>query len=117
MDERKVLFRLEHMSEAIASIESYVAGKDFDAYRSDRILHDAVERNLERLSEAARYIPDELRAKHPDIPWRQIVGLGNVLRHAYEGVDDQTIWDTIETGLPPLKAAVESLMGGLEKET
>ncbi len=91
MNSRKVLHRLEHILEAIEAIESYVAGKDFGAYQSDRILHDAVERNFERLCEAAHYIPKELKAEHPEIPWQQVIGLGNVLRHAYEGIDDRTI--------------------------
>ncbi|MCH9019709.1 MAG: DUF86 domain-containing protein [Proteobacteria bacterium] len=110
MDARKVRYRLEHILEAIAAIESFVADKDFETYQSDRILHDAVERNLERLCEAARTIPEELKAEHPEIPWPQITGLGNVLRHAYNAIDDQTIWDTLATGLPPLKAAVESMI-------
>ncbi len=114
MDARKVLYRLDHILEAIAAIESYIAGKDFKAYRTDRILHDAVERNLERLSEAARYIPDELKAEHPEIPWAQVIGLGNVLRHAYEGVDDRTIWDTVVAGLPPLKSVVERMIGEIK---
>ncbi len=78
-------------------------------------MHDAVERNLERICEAARYIPEELRAEHPTIPWQQIVGLGNVLRHAYDGIDDRTIWDTLVAGLPPLKAEVESMIRKLEE--
>ena len=77
MDARKVLYRLDHILEAIAAIESYIAGKDFKAYRTDRILHDAVERNLERLSEAARYIPDELKAEHPARTPRLTLPRGN----------------------------------------
>ena len=65
MDARKVRYRLNHILEAIAAIESYVTGMDFKAYQADPLVHDAVERNLERLSEAARYIPDELKAEHP----------------------------------------------------
>ncbi len=114
MDARKVRYRLEHILEAIAAIESYVTGMDFKAYQADPLVHDAVERNLERLSEAARYSPVELKAEHPRVPWPQVIGLGNVLRHAYEGVDDQTIWDTVEAGLPPLRAAVESLIDRLD---
>ena len=77
-------------------------------------MHDAVERNLERLAEAARHISDELKAEHPEIPWRSVVGLGNVLRHAYDGVDDRTIWDTVVAGLPPLRAAIESMVSKIE---
>ena len=75
----------------MAAIESYTAGKSFDAYAADRMLRDAVERNLERLSEASRHIPESLKGKHEAINWPGITALGNVLRHEYDQALDELI--------------------------
>ena len=77
---------------------------------------DAVERNLERLSEATRHIPAKLTAAESDIPWRQVADLGNVLRHRYHSVLDDQIWVIVERDLHPLRASVERMMKSLEAD-
>ena len=47
-----------------------------------------IERNIARISEAARFVPNDVRAKYPAVPWRRIVGIGSVIRHDYDEVDD-----------------------------
>jgi uncharacterized protein with HEPN domain len=74
------------------------------------MLRDAVERNLERISEASRHIPKDLKAGHPEIPWQKVAGIGNILRHAYPIVDDSVIWEVVVRELPPLKAAAEQML-------
>ncbi len=106
--------RLHDMIEAIAAIERYIAGKDLDEFRRDPMLRDAVERNLERLSEASRHVPDELKALRRDTPWRAIADIGNVLRHAYDRVSERIVWNTLVNDLPPLKSAVETLLRQIE---
>jgi len=108
--------RLHDILEATEAIERYVVGKDLSAYRRDVMLRDAVERNLERLSEAARQLSPSLKRLRPETPWRDIADLGNVLRHAYDRVDERIVWETLKKDLPPLKAAVEALIRHIEKE-
>lgn len=117
MTEARVLDRLQDILDGIRRIETYRRGRDFEDYRREPMLRDSIERNLERISEASRHIPDDIKAGHPDIPWQQIAGIGNVLRHAYRKVNDRTIWETVELHLPPLKQAVEAMIaaeGGME---
>ena len=71
------------------------------------MLRDAVERGIEIISEASRHLPEDLKAEHPEVSWRNAAGIGNIIRHGYDVVDDQAIWNTIEQSLPPLRAAVE----------
>jgi uncharacterized protein with HEPN domain len=76
-----------------------------------RILEDvrtayAVTRCLEIISEASRRLPDELKARHPEIPWKQIAGAGNVYRHDYEDVAARYVWDTVQRDPPALKAVM-----------
>ncbi len=69
-----------------------------------------MERYLKRLSEASRHIPQELKDKHPEIDWRGVADIGNVLRHAYDQVSDRRIWEAMTEDLPPLKAAIEAMI-------
>ena len=66
----------------------------------------AVTRALEIISEAARRLPDELRARHPELPWRAIMGAGNVYRHNYDNVLETYVWQTLHDRLPELVAVV-----------
>lgn len=60
--------------------------------------------------EASRRIPADLKAKHTEIPWADIAGVGNILRHGYDSLDHAVIWSVVENDLPPLKAAVEAML-------
>ncbi len=102
--------RLRHMAAAIVAIERLTAGRTLRDYASAPDLAAAVERYLERLSEASRHIPQDMRDRHPDIDWRGVSDVGNVLRHAYEQVVDEEIWRIVTDDLPPLKAAVEAML-------
>jgi uncharacterized protein with HEPN domain len=114
MASREPAARLEDILDAIAVIGAYMSGKTLEDYLAQRMLRDAVERNVERISEASRHIPRGLKAKHPEIPWRKIAGIGNILRHAYPIVDDSLIWEVVVRDLPPLKAAVEQMLADLK---
>ena len=63
----------------------------------------AVERGVEIISEASRYIPDELKQQYPHIYWREIAGIGNLLRHEYGRIDDRIMWRVVQRYLPELK--------------
>lgn len=67
----------------------------------------AVTRCLEIISEASRRLPDELKTRHPSIPWKQIAGAGNIYRHDYEDVIAQLVWETVHRALPPLRIVIE----------
>ena len=72
-------------------------------------MYDATLRNLELLGEAARHVPEEARARAPDIPWRRIVGVRNILIHGYLGIDNDVIWDIVRNEIGKLSLALEKL--------
>ncbi len=94
----------------MTAIERYTSGCSEADFLSDPMLIDAVERNIERISEATRHIPEDLRASYPQIPWRAIAGIGNVLRHDYPQVRPKEIWETVVGDLPILKAAIVAML-------
>jgi uncharacterized protein with HEPN domain len=61
----------------------------------------------EIISEASRRLPDELKARHPAIAWKQMAGAGNVYRHDYEDVAAEFVWETVQRALPPLRTVIE----------
>jgi uncharacterized protein with HEPN domain len=85
----------------------FVSGLDPGGFRSDLRTVYAVTRCLEIISEASRRLNDDLKARNPTIPWKQIAGAGNVYRHDYEDVAAQIVWNTVHRALPALKAIIE----------
>jgi len=71
----------------------------------------AIIRSLEIISEASRRLSDELKARHPGIPWRDIAAAGNFYRHNYEDVTPRRVWKTLREQLPPLRAAIDEELG------
>ena len=107
---RTALVPLTDIRDAIRRIERYTAGKSLAAFRRDELVHDAVERCLEIISEASRRLPEEMKARHPGIPWRNVAGLGNVFRHEYDAVSTPLVWEIVREHLPPLKRAVAAMI-------
>ena len=73
-----------------------------EQFEANQLVRDAVLRNLELLGEAAKQIPDDVRDRHPAVPWRRIAGLRDVLAHAYFGLEEDTIWQIVNSSVPAL---------------
>src|SRR3979409_2081024 len=86
----------------------FSAGFDRASFKHDIKCVYAVTRCLEIISEASRRLPDEVKARHPAIGWRQMAGAGNVYRHDYEDVAAEFVWETVERALPPLRDVIET---------
>lgn len=110
MPPRDWAFRIQDILDAIAKIERYIAGVDFDTFENDEELMDAVIHNLTVIGEAANHMPDDIRRLHPEIPWRQMIDLRNFTVHAYWNLLPSVIWDTIQNDLPPLVGPLSNLL-------
>jgi uncharacterized protein with HEPN domain len=108
--------RLQDIREEISGVRDATAGLGFETFEEVWVLRRASERALEIISEASRHIPDDWKRLEPDIPWRQIAGIGNVLRHDYEGISSRVVWDIVEIHLAPLDEAARRLLVRIEDE-
>jgi uncharacterized protein with HEPN domain len=97
---------LDHAKEAI----SLARGKTRSDLDADRMLNLALVRLLEIIGEAANRIPREEQAQHPQIPWTQVISMRNRLIHGYDSVDFDILWQIVSQDLPPLIAALESIV-------
>jgi uncharacterized protein with HEPN domain len=95
--------RLIDIIEAIELIQSEMTGVSLPALETDKRKRWLLERGVEILSEASRHLPDTLKARHPNIPWRKVAGIGNVLRHNYERVAHDVLWRVVQDDLSPLE--------------
>jgi uncharacterized protein with HEPN domain len=98
---------LWNVMEAGREIQDFTSGVSFDEYVVHRLLPSAVERQFEKLGEAARKVSPSFRSEHPEIPWRRMVGLRNILTHRYYAIDHVQIWTIIHDVLPSVLDAVE----------
>ena len=104
------------MVEYAEKAERFVHGIGLVDFQKDEQKVLAVVRALEVIGEAARQIPRSLRNRNPDIPWRQITGMRNIVIHEYFGIDTEVIWKTVREDLPPLRSAVARVLAELEKK-
>jgi len=91
----------------------YVGDMDFQTFVTDERTYDAVLRNLEVIGEAVKGLPEAFRALHPDVEWRKIAGMRDVLAHGYFSLDNRILWDAIGNKLPAFLAQVKGIVAGL----
>lgn len=107
---------IDDIIEAIEKIEKYVKGLTFDEFARDTKTIDAVIRNFEIIGEATKHIPEEVRQKYPDVPWRDMAGMRDKLAHEYFGIMLEIVWKTIKKRLPELKPLIKELLKKMSEE-
>jgi uncharacterized protein with HEPN domain len=105
--------RLLHMRDEIESLSQELAGVGLETYRESYALRRITERAIQIVSEAARALPEELRARYPDAP-SDIIGIGNPLRHEYHRIDDKVLWETATADLPKLQPIIRRMLAEFE---
>lgn len=104
---------LEDILHAIESIQAFVAGMSLEGFRQDDKTSSAVFRKFEIIGEAAKHIPEGIRQKYPQVPWREMARMRDRLIHGYFGIDHQEVWRTIGEELPALKSHMQEILEDL----
>jgi uncharacterized protein with HEPN domain len=100
---------LKHILDAIGKVESYIS-VGYDVFISTSHWQDAVIRQLEVIGEATKRLSKQLCSRHPEVPWRRIAGLRDVLIHDYMGVDIKAVWEITQKDLPVLKRSTQAIL-------
>ena len=100
---RSLVPRLTDIIEAVEHVREAVTGLTLDVFEADWKSQWLVERGIEIISEASRHLTDELKARHPEIPWPKVAGIGNVLRHDYQNIAAPIMWNLVQEDLPRLE--------------
>jgi uncharacterized protein with HEPN domain len=109
------LGRLGHIRDEIKGITVALRGTSHDTFIDNYLLRRAAERALLIISEAAKALPNDLTDRYPKIDWRGVRGLGDVLRHDYERVDPDTLWEILTEKLPERAPIVARMIDDLER--
>jgi uncharacterized protein with HEPN domain len=102
MQQPSAVPRLFDIIEAIERLQNLMEDVTSEMFENDWQRQWLVQRGAEIISEASRHLPDDLKARHPDIPWRKVAGIGNVLRHNYENIAAPVMRMLVRDDLPPL---------------
>jgi uncharacterized protein with HEPN domain len=103
MSRRSFDLLIEDLWEAVEKVERYTSGFDHDRFIGDEKTIDSVVRNLEIIGEAVGKLPVEIRERHPEIPWKKIIGLRHRIVHDYFDIDVEIIWQILERDIPAFK--------------
>ena len=107
---RDQIMYLQDIAESCEKILLFTDGLTQSNLLQDEKTYDAVVRNLEIIGEAAKHISDELRVQLPDIEWRKIAGMRDMLAHAYFGIDNDILWDVVQNKVPQLAEAIRAFL-------
>jgi uncharacterized protein with HEPN domain len=102
--------RIRDILQAIAEVQKFTSGMDYETFKDDDKSIRAVEMNFIIIGEAANQIPEEIEEKNSSIPWSLMRAMRNRIVHVYFQVDENLMWDTVQNDLPPLIPELEKLL-------
>lgn len=113
---RNITLYIKDILQNIRYIESFIKNMSYEEFVSDRKTSYAVVRCIEIIGEAAKNIPDDIREKYPDIPWKKMAGMRDKISHFYFGIDMKKVWLTVERDIPRIKPMIKNALRDISKD-
>ncbi|MCK5333136.1 MAG: DUF86 domain-containing protein [Candidatus Aenigmarchaeota archaeon] len=111
---RNLRLFVEDIEESINNIQNFTQNMTLKKFLEDTLVQDAVLRRLEVIGEATKNIPTEFKDKYPDVPWKKMAGLRDVLTHFYFGINFERVWLVVKDDLPDLKKKIKKILEDME---
>jgi len=109
MKERDYGDFVQDILDSINDVENFIDGMEFEDFIKDKKTIYSVVRAIEIMGEAAKNVPEQVRKKYPDVPWKPIAGMRDKLIHGYFGVDLEILWETAKDDVPQLKTSISKV--------
>ncbi|MCP4652017.1 MAG: DUF86 domain-containing protein [Candidatus Omnitrophica bacterium] len=106
---------IEDILGAMNRIEEYIKGLSYEDFSENEMVEDAVIRKIEIIGEAARNVPEDIKEKYQNIPWKKMVGLRNITIHEYFGVDLDIVWEIITKNIPETKVDIQNVLEDMNR--
>lgn len=107
---RTVLHFLDDIKEAAGKIKKYTTGMTYEQFLKDPRTQDAVVRNFEIIGEATKNLPEDLKTRYPNVAWKQVAGLRDIMAHGYYRIDYETLWEIITTRIPGFRKDIVKIL-------
>lgn len=101
---------------AMDAAQAFAAGMDFEGFVADDKTASAVVQKLEIVGEATKNVPEAIRQKYPQVPWREMASRGNLLIHEYYNVNCAVVWEVVTKLIPPLQPIIKQILKDIEEE-
>ena len=109
MSKKRMKLILEDLISFCSKLERYIKDMEKKEFQKNELVIDAVLRNLELIGEASKRLSDDFKNRNPQLPWKKIIGLRNIVIHAYSDVDIDIIWDIIKKNIPETKDIIKEI--------
>lgn len=109
MPSRDWQLRIKDMLQATQTINEFTDGLSFETFQNNKLVVQSVLYNFVIIGEAATHIPDDIKQRYPEIPWRMMSDMRNVITHEYFQVNLSVVWQTIQRSLPPVIAQLQAI--------
>ena len=101
---------LQDILDCIDRIENYITDLEFEDFKDNSLIVDAVTRNLEIIGEATKNIPQVVKEKYSEVPWKEMAGMRDKIIHGYFDIVYSILWETIKNDLPPTRPQIEEIL-------